>query len=203
ALGGIYNPSPMAITYRELTPDLWPQFETLFGDKGACGGCWCMYWRVEKGGKTWDAMTGDPAKAAMRQLVTAGEATGILAFDGDTPVGWCSFAPRTDYPRLERTKAYARDDLDGVWSIPCFFIVRTHRGRGVARGLLTAAVKAIRKRKGRAIEAYPVTLTADGKKLPAAFAYTGPLPIFEEQGFEVIQRLAPSRPLVRLDLRRK
>jgi hypothetical protein len=31
---------------RALTPDLWPQFEVLFGRTGACGGRWCLYWRI-------------------------------------------------------------------------------------------------------------------------------------------------------------
>jgi hypothetical protein len=39
-----------------------------------------------------------------------------------------------------------------------------------------------------------------GKRLPASFAYTGPLHLFEEQGFEVVQRLSPVRPLVRREL---
>jgi hypothetical protein len=31
---------------RPLTRDLWPALEDLFGDNGAVGGCWCMYWRI-------------------------------------------------------------------------------------------------------------------------------------------------------------
>ena len=36
----------MKLTVRSLTPDLWPALEDLFGKNGACGGCWCMYWRI-------------------------------------------------------------------------------------------------------------------------------------------------------------
>src|SRR5690242_5253190 len=36
----------MKLTIRPLTPDLWPALEDLFGDNGAVGGCWCMYWRI-------------------------------------------------------------------------------------------------------------------------------------------------------------
>jgi hypothetical protein len=36
----------MKPTTRWLTPDLWPALEDLFAGKGACGGCWCMYWRI-------------------------------------------------------------------------------------------------------------------------------------------------------------
>jgi len=36
----------MKLTTHPLTPDLWPVFEDLFGENGAAGGCWCMYWRI-------------------------------------------------------------------------------------------------------------------------------------------------------------
>ena len=36
----------LAITIHPATPDTWRDLETLFGEKGACGGCWCMAWRV-------------------------------------------------------------------------------------------------------------------------------------------------------------
>jgi GNAT superfamily N-acetyltransferase len=186
--------------YRELGPALWPAFEQLFGQKGACGGCWCMAWRVERGGAFWDATKGERARELMRELVTSGRAHGMLAFDGETPVGWCSFGPRADFPRLERVKAYRRDDTAGVWSINCFYIPRGRRGQGLSRALLGAVIEACRRHGAAVLEGYPATLTQGGEKLPAAFAWMGPLAIFEEAGFEVVQRLSPSRPLVRLTL---
>jgi len=36
----------MKLDIRPLTPDLWPALEDLFGKRGACNGCWCMYWRI-------------------------------------------------------------------------------------------------------------------------------------------------------------
>ena len=41
-----------------------------------------------------------------------------------------------DRPRIEN-----RDDLP-VWSLPCFYVRRTHRGRGVMDALIEAAVPA-------------------------------------------------------------
>jgi predicted GNAT family acetyltransferase len=191
----------MTITYEELTPELWPALERLFGRNGACGGCWCMWWRVERGGKLWEETKGRRAKARIKKLVAAGEALGILAFDGESPVGWCSFGPRADFPRLETVKAYRRDDTEGVWCVNCFFIGRTHRGRGVARGLLKTALASMRRRGVKTVEGYPVTTTKDGRKLAAAFAWTGPERIFTEAGFKEVQRLAPTRPLLRKRLR--
>jgi hypothetical protein len=37
---------PSRIETRELAPGLWADLEALFGGNGACGGCWCMYWRL-------------------------------------------------------------------------------------------------------------------------------------------------------------
>ena len=185
----------------ELTPELWSAVETLFGANGACGGCWCMWWRVERGGRLWDETKGAKAKSRFRTLVKSGEARGILAFERDLPVGWCAFGPRTEFPRLETVKAYRREDRAEVWSINCFFIARAHRGKGVARALLQAAVSACRSNGARILEGYPVTTTKDGRTMAAAFAWTGPLKIFEEEGFEVIQASPPTKPLMRRSLR--
>lgn len=188
---------------RELTPDLWPAVEELFGPRGACGGCWCLWWRVERGGKLWHDTRGEPARRAFRELVTSGRARGVLAFAGGRPVGWCAYGPRAEFPRTERTRAYRREDAAAAWSINCFFIAREHRGRGLARALLAAAVDACRRQDAAVVEGYPVTETAGGGRLAPTFAWTGPLAIFEEAGFEVVQADPPSRPLVRLDLGRR
>ncbi len=188
------------ITVRELQKDDWPGIEELFGSKGACGGCWCMHWRVEKGGKTWEAVQGEPNRETFKELVESGKAHGILAFEDAAPVGWCSFGKRSDFPRLERTKAYRREDTNGVWCINCFFLAKGYRGKNLGFLMAEKAVKTIKRRKGKLIEAYPVTLSKAGNKLPSAFSYTGPEVLFQRLGFVEIQRLAPTRPLYRLEL---
>jgi len=160
-----------------------------------------MSWRIANHGKPWQAACGEPNRKAMKKLVTTGKALGIVAFDGDTPVGWCSFGKRLDFPRTEIIKAYRRDDIENVWSINCFYLDRHYRHQGIAHLLAEKAVAAIKRRKGQIIEGYPVTLTKDGAKLPAAFSWTGPETVFQRLGFTEIQRLAQSRPLYRLDLR--
>ena len=150
----------------------------------------------------WEETKGKRAKEKMKALTLSGKALGILAFEDQEPVGWCSFGPRIDFPRIETVKAYRREDADMVWCVNCFFIRRGHRGQGVARHLLDPAIEAMRRRHVKLIEAYPVTADKKGKKLAPAFSWTGPIKIFEEQGFREIQRLAPTKPLVRLDLTR-
>jgi hypothetical protein len=50
----------MKLLIKELNPDLWGDLERLSGEKGAWGGCWCMYWRVEQGEK-WAHVKGPEA----------------------------------------------------------------------------------------------------------------------------------------------
>jgi len=188
-------------TFKEVSVDLWPDLERLFGENGACGGCWCQVWRIPRGGKLWDETKGAKAKKMMKALFKSGDITGLLAYDGEKPAGWCSYGPRTVFPRVETAKAYRRDDVAGVWSINCFFIDKNYRRIGLSKLMLEAALKFLRKRKVKIVEGYPVPLTKDGKQLPPAFTYQGPLKIFEEAGFEIVQRLSYSRPLVRKTLR--
>ncbi len=148
----------------------------------------------------WEAVKGEPNRRAMKKLVGAGKVQGVLAVDGCTPAGWCSFGRRNEFPRLETVKAYRRDDFDRAWSLNCFFIPREYRGQGLIYHLAETAIKGIRQRHGKVIEAYPVTLTRDGNRLPPAFSFTGPEAVFVNLGFKEVQRLSPSRPLYRLEL---
>ena len=152
-----------------------------------------MWWRVPKGGKTWEEMQGERARRSFRTLVKSGKARGVLAFDGDEPIGWCAFGPRTDFPRTERSRTYGRESLDGVWSVNCFFIPRARRGKGVASALLEAATAACWKAGARVVEGYPVPTD---KEMPGAFVWRGTLNMFLKRGYRIAKREAPARPLV-------
>lgn len=190
----------MKLEYKELKASLWKDVEKLFGPNGGCAGCWCIWWRLPKGGKLWQEKRGAKAKKMFQGLVKKGQARGVLAYADGVPVGWATFGPRTDFPRLETAKAYTVEDFSTVWSLPCFFIQSGFRSKGIARGLLAAVIKSAKKHKAKILEGYPVPLTKAGKKLPAGFSWTGPLKIFEEAGFKIVQRQSYSRPLVRKEL---
>jgi GNAT superfamily N-acetyltransferase len=176
------------IACRELTPDLWPELETLFGDKGACAGCWCMFWRLGKG-ERFDDVKGASAKRRFKQLVERGQAHGVLAFAGSEPVGWCAFERRTELAKLDRAPSLRVVDAERVWSLPCFFVKSGWRGQGVAQALLHAAEKALRAHGAEIAEGYP-TKPSSHVKMPGAFAYTGVPSMFEKAGFA----LAEARP---------
>jgi GNAT superfamily N-acetyltransferase len=187
------------IETRDLSGDLWPAYEKLFGQNGACGGCWCMAWRA-KDGERWEDLKGAQAKRRMKAMVLRGEAHGVLAFVDEEPVGWCSYGPRLDYPKLGRARSLACDDAERVWSLPCFFIKRGWRGKGVATALLGAALEQLRLRGAEVVEGYPVKPASDGAPLPAAFAWTGTRGLFEAFGFEVVGNPDGAKQRVRLVL---
>ncbi|HUI65565.1 MAG TPA: GNAT family N-acetyltransferase [Bacteroidota bacterium] len=188
----------MKITTREVTPSLWRSVEQLFGSNGACGGCWCQAWRIDKG-ESWERVKGATAKLRLRRGVRSGSIHGILAFDGSSPVGWCTFGPRNTFPRLNRARSLGCDDADRVWSIPCFFVARTHRQKGVAQALLSHAIASMRKRGAEVIEGYPVKPNKNGQYI-SAFSWTGTRSLFKNAGFSLAGNRGGSKERVRLML---
>lgn len=184
------------ITCKELKPELWDDLEELFGSKGACGGCWCMYWRVKKGEK-WDELKGDVNKQRLKKLVKEETVHGVIAYSGKDPVGWCSFDKRPDYFKLDRAPSFACDDADKVWSIPCFYIKSGFRGVGVGTALLSFAVKTLKgKYKAKIIEGYPVKIKSN-TKMPAAFAWTGTYSLFLKADFKPVGKLDGAKQRMR------
>jgi predicted GNAT family acetyltransferase len=174
---------PIKISIKELTPALWNDLEELFGEKGACGGCWCMYMRIGKGEK-WADVKGSEAKHRLKAMVKNGTVRGLLAYSGKEPIGWCTFGKRTDFDRLNRARTLKCDDAESVCSIPCFYIKNRYRKQGVASELLKAAVALLEGEGQTILEGYPVKPTKPGNKnIPGPFAWTGTIPMFEKQGF--------------------
>jgi GNAT superfamily N-acetyltransferase len=175
-----------------LTPDLWPALEDLFGEKGACSGCWCMYWRI---GSAYRHRPCDLNRIDFERVVRDGPPPGLLAFQGEVPVGWCQITPRDALPWLDRTWRLRRVDDMPVWSISCFYVRIGYRGRGVTRALIDAALEAARKANAPAVEAYPL----DGDLSPSATS-TGYATTFARAGFKEVARRSPERPIMRYDL---
>ncbi|HET8547000.1 MAG TPA: GNAT family N-acetyltransferase [Bryobacteraceae bacterium] len=176
-----------------VTPERWPDLEALFGERGACGGCWCMAWRLPR--REWEAGKGEPNRRALRRIVRKGPPPGIIAYCGRTPVGWCAVAPRKDYAFLERSRVLRPLDTVPVWSVSCLFVRRPFRRRGVSVALLRAAVRFVREQGGTAVEGYPVEPRSGS--MPDTFAWTGLLKGFLEAGFIEMPRWSESRPIVR------
>lgn len=184
----------LLLTIRPLTPELWPDLEDLFGEKGACNGCWCMYCRI---GAAYRKQPAAKNKAAFREVVKSGPPPGLLAFDGDRAVGWCQLTPRDELPALDRSWRLKRVDALPVWALSCFYVRIGYRRKGVTKALIDAAVKAAKRAKAPALEAYPF----DSALSPSASS-TGYASTFARAGFKVVARRDPPRPIMRHDLKR-
>lgn len=189
----------MAFTFRPLTPDVLPDFERLLGPRGACAGCWCTFFRYRRA--EWEAGRGEGNRLRQAAYVRAGAVPGLVAFDGDEPVGWVAVEPRRSYPVVlaSRTTRPAGEGqaLDGTWAVTCFYVPRRHRGRGLMSALVRAAVAHARAAGARAVEAYPVDYR---KPVGTTFLYHGVARVFLRSGFREVERRSATRPIVRMDL---
>lgn len=184
---------PSALSVHPLIPARWPDFEKLFGPRGACAGCWCMFWKLPN--KDFEALAYDGNRAAQKSIVASGIVPGLLAYADGEAVGWIAVEPRSEYPRLARSRVLKPVDDQPVWSITCFFTRRDFRSRGVTVALLKAAVEHVKKHGGKIVEGYPIQPKKG--KMPAAFVYTGLASAFRKAGFKIVARNSETRPIFR------
>ena len=187
------GPRATAIRCVPATPPRWPDVERLFGVRGACAGCWCMWPRLSAA--EFRKGRGAGNRRALKRLVARGACPGIIAYRGATPVGWCAVAPRESYGRLERSRVMARVDDRPVWSVVCFFVARAERGTGVTTALLEAAVQHAARGGAEIVEGYP--LDPGGQRVADTFAWFGLASSFRRAGFEEVARRSSKRPIMR------
>jgi GNAT superfamily N-acetyltransferase len=190
------RPQVGELEFRPLTPDRWADLEALFGPRGACGGCWCMSWRLTR--SEFDSGKGEGNRKAFRAIVASGAEPGVLAYAGGEPVAWCAVAPREAYPKLERARTLARVDGRPVWSIVCLFVTRRYRRAGVSVPLIRAAVAHAGRHGAEVVEGYPVEPYSP--EMPAAFAWTGIVSAFRRAGFKEVVRRSRTRPIMRIEV---
>ena len=182
-----------------LTPERWRDFETLFGPQGACGGCWCTYFRVLSSERK--SMDGNARKAFMAGRVANGPPPGLLGYFGERPVGWVQVGPRAELPQWNAPKVVSRplDERDAedprVWAVSCFFISSRERGKGLSHRMLSEAIAFAEANGARVIEACPIDRTKQSKSVGL---YVGSTRIFEAAGFSEVARRKDGRPLMRL-----
>lgn len=182
-----------------LTARRWRHLEQLFGERGACGGCWCMWWRVTR--SRFDKQKGEGNRKAFKKIVASGEVPGLLAYAEGKPVAWCALSRRETYSTLQRSRILQRVDGEPVWSVVCFFVAKPFRRRGMTVKLLQAAIEYARKRGARILEGYP--MEPRQTDMPAVFAFTGLAAAFRRAGFKEVVRRSETRPIMRYLIRRR
>lgn len=179
---------------RPATPSRWGDIEELFGERGACGGCWCMAWRLRN--KDWVAGKGAANRRAFKKIVDAGEAPGVLGYLGRKPVAWCAVAPREAYSFLSRSRVLKPVDEQPVWSISCLFVLKPHRRQGISVKMLQGAVEHAARKGAKIVEGYPVVPSME--RTPDPFLWTGTPSAFRKAGFSEACRRSPTRPVMRV-----
>jgi GNAT superfamily N-acetyltransferase len=125
---------------------------------------------------------------AFQALLAQGHVPGLLAYHEGQPVGWVSIGPRSDYPRIEQSRALPPIDDLAVWAIACVYVHPAQRGRGVAVALLRAAVHHAGQSGAPAVEGYPLD---PARPLSAEEAFYGTVAMFARAGFVVARPPLP------------
>jgi GNAT superfamily N-acetyltransferase len=152
-----------------------------------------MTWRFSA--SEFEKNKGAGNKKAMKSLVKKNEHIGLIAYIGTEPVGWCSFAPREKFLRLENSRVLKRIDDQPVWSITCFFISKKYRRKGLSAELLKSVIDFAKSKEIKILEGYPSVPYSNN--IPAAFAWTGIPSAFKKAGFTEVARRSKTRPIMR------
>jgi len=138
---------------------------------------------------------------AIRAAQRRGGAAGLLAYDGQGPVGWVSFGPREDFARLVASRVLEPVDDQPVTSVVCFVVAARARRRGVAHRLLAEVINFAEQHQLPLLEGYPVD--SAGSPRSAAAQWRGPVSLFAAAGFvEVARRQANASARPQLIMRR-
>lgn len=172
------------------TSERWDDLRALLAEQGSC---WCMYYRLHA--RDFTQSHSAERCEMLKTLVDAGQVPGLLTYDGDLAVGWVSLAPREQYVRLERSRIMRALDDQPVWSLVCYYVRRSHRGRGVSSILTAAALDWAKEQGARIVEAYPA-VSASGERVQhhTWFNFTAALAEF---GFVEVARPTPERAVMR------
>jgi GNAT superfamily N-acetyltransferase len=184
----------MSVEIQVASAERWDDVVAVMGEKGAYGGCWCMFWRQDN--QEIHSQTADDNRAALQRLVASGRPIGLLLYRDDRPVGWCQVAPRPDFWRLFHTRGLDMESPDdaSVWSIICVYVMRGARGKGAAGQLVQAAVEYAAQQGASVIEAYPVADPSTGRKTQLS---SGTVGMFSSAGFTTVSPPAGRRVLMR------
>ena len=187
-----------SLTVKELSKKTWSDFEAVLGKNGGARGCWCMHWRLSIA--EWTEGKGEGNKQAMSRLAQRKPVPGVVVYENDTPVAWCSLGPRSAFPRLERSPLLANIDDEPVCAITCIFVQRKHRGSGLLPNILEAVCEYAASAGYTTAEGYPIE-PRDGKRAGADTAMTGIASSFLGAGFSEVARPRDDRPIMRRKLR--
>lgn len=183
----------------------WEDLELVFGSRGTAYRCQCQRYKLAPK-ESFGNFPVEERAFRLRGQTDCGHprsrtTSGLVAYLGDEPVGWCAVEPRPEYAGLLRVfripwegRDEDRDD-PSVWAVTCLLTRAGFRKRGVSRVLALAAVDFARERGARALEAYPITTT----DVISEELHVGTVPTFEAAGMTIVSRPTVRRIVMRID----
>ena len=178
-----------------------PDLRRLFESQRTTRRCWCMAFCVTRSQFAAGWLNGGNQRRFGAMVAASSTPMGILASQAADPVGWCACGPRSRYvaattPRSKIMRNRAPDEDETVWLLPCLFVRAGRRGQGVTHALIRAAIELARREGASAIEGWPL---AESERR-ARDAFLGREQVFEELGFNCVERPSPERVIMRLEL---
>jgi GNAT superfamily N-acetyltransferase len=167
-----------------VTKQNWHQLVKLFDGSNECSDCWCMNHRSDPQ----SCPTGEAAKKALEVEIVSERANGLLAFIDGTPVGWCAVDPalsQVGHDYCVRTKQC--DPL--VWMIHCLYVHPAHRGTGVSKVLIQAAIDLAKSKGATELLAFPIPEESAGKFPKDVAEFSGRFSTFKKFEFKIKSRL--------------
>lgn len=194
-----------AIDVRPANEVDWPALRTVFGRRGQGAVCWCQRYKLAPGEAFKHVAPEIRAERLRGQAGCGGPGptSGLVAFRGAEPVGWCAVEPRPAYPgllRVYRVPWAGRSELKsdpGVWAATCFFVRAGFRRQGVSAALARAAVGFAKAGGARALEGYPM-LVRPGEDVAWGELSVGTRGIFDRAGFRQVSHPSPRRVVMRV-----
>lgn len=184
----------------------WDDLRAIFGTRGEPAHCQCQGYKIRD--MDWASVPAEERAHRLREQTDCGRprsrtTSGLVAYRGGEPVGWCAVEPRTAYLRLLRTRvpwagrAEDRTD-DGVWAVTCFVTRVGFRRQRVSYALAAQTVEFARSRGARAIEGYPM-ITQPDKEITWGELHVGSRSIFAAAGFKEVSKPTLRRVVMRID----
>jgi GNAT superfamily N-acetyltransferase len=178
-----------------------PELARLFERTGS--NCFCSYWHFGGDKNDWQARLAFEPDANRRELLARAEQplAGVVAKRGDGSVaGWMKLEPAANLLKVYAQRPYRvlpglTPAREGVWTVGCFLVDAACRRQGVARALLKRGIELARAAGAHTLEAFP--RRAEGVRDDEL--WTGPLALFENEGFEVVHEQL-QYPVLRLSL---
>lgn len=209
SLGGsrVSSPAAESITVVPANRASWDDIATVFGARGAAAICFCQRYKLAPK-EAFRSFPPEERALRLREQTNAGqpdalETTGLIAYVGDEPAGWCAVEPRSAYFGLARVYRVPWEDRSEdrsdprIWAVTCVLVRAGFRKRGIAYALAEAAVDHARAHGAHALEAYPMRTEAG--EITWDEIHVGAETIFAAAGMTEVSRPGKRRVVMRID----